>query len=175
VARVERPVVGLADRAAGRIELGERLRQAHEVLEVGHRGLAPQVALAHERAAVDRGEGHVLATDVDRALAVARLQVELARRLGDLIEHELGIEDHLLAVDLLARGAELLDRLVEQELDPDLGDDPPPAAIEDGHGLLAEDLVARHRVDEHGSSSGGGERSPGRSLDRRVRRPPCYS
>ena len=65
MARVQRLVVGLADRAARRVELGEGLRQAHEVLEVVHRRLAADVALADERAAVDRGEGHVLAAEVD--------------------------------------------------------------------------------------------------------------
>ena len=38
-------------------------------------------------------------------------EVELARRLGDLLEHELGVEEDLLALDLLARGAEVLDGL----------------------------------------------------------------
>ena len=105
---------------------------------------------------------------MDALLGVARLQVELARRLGHLLEHELGVEDHaILAVDLLAGGAEGLDRLVEQELDPDLGDDPPPAAVEHRHGVLAEDLVAGHRVDEHSCTSHGW-------LDKRIRRAPCY-
>ena len=73
----------------------------------------------------------------------------------------------LLAVDLLAGGAKGLERLVEQELDPDLGDDPPPAAIEDRHRVLAEDLVAGHRVDEHSGTSHGW-------LDKGNRRAPCY-
>ena len=52
---------------------------------------------------------------------IARLQVELARRLGDLLEDELGVElDQVLALDGLARRAEVLDRLREQELDPEL-------------------------------------------------------
>ena len=34
----------------------------------------------------------MVAADVDAALRVARLQIELARRLGDLLEHELRIE-----------------------------------------------------------------------------------
>ena len=76
-------------------------------------------------------------------------EVELARRLGDLLEHELGVEEDLLALDLLARRAEVLDRLGEHELDAQLGDDPPPAAVEDVHRLLAEDLVAGHLVDVH--------------------------
>jgi hypothetical protein len=97
----------------------------------------------------------VLAAEVDALLGVARLHVELARRLGHLLEHELGIEDHLLAVDLLAGGAEGLEGFGEQELDPDLGDDPPPAAVEHRHGVLAEDLVAGHRVDEHSGTSRG--------------------
>ena len=38
---------------------------------------------------------------------------------------------------------------VEQELDAQLGHDPPPSAVERLHRVLAEDLVARHLVDEH--------------------------
>src|SRR2546430_4555025 len=44
--------------------------------------------LAHERAAVDGGEDHVLAADVDAALGVARLEVELRRRLRDLLQED---------------------------------------------------------------------------------------
>ena len=96
----------------------------------------------------------MLAAEVDALLGVARLQVELARGLGHLLEHELRVEDHAIAVDdLLAGGPEGLDRLVEQELDSDLRGDPPPAAVEHRHGVLAEDLVARHRVDEHSCTS----------------------
>ena len=62
---------------------------------------------------------------------VARLELELARRLGDLLEDELGVEaDAVLVLDDLARVREQLDRLGEQELDPELGHDPPPAAVE---------------------------------------------
>ena len=91
----------------------------------------------------------MVAADVDGLLRVARLQVELARRLGDLLEHELGVEEDLLALDLLAGRAEVLDRLGQHELDAQLGDDPPPAAVEDVHRLLAQDVVAGHLVDVH--------------------------
>ena len=150
VARVERRVVGLDDRAARRVELVERLREPHEVLEVGHRRVAPLGALAHERRAVDGREDHVVAADVRAALGVARLQLELARGLGDLLEDELRIElDQVVALDRLTGGAEQLDGLREQELDAELGHDPPPAAVERVDGVLAEDLVPRHCVDEH--------------------------
>src|SRR5581483_9100904 len=43
-----------------------------------------------------------------------------------------------------------LNRLRKQELDPDLGDEAPPAAVDHIHRLFAEDLVAGHRVHEHG-------------------------
>ena len=42
-----------------RVELRERLREPAEVLEVGHRRVAPHVALAHERRPVDGRERHV--------------------------------------------------------------------------------------------------------------------
>ena len=62
---------------------------------------------------------------------------------------EVGVEpDAVLVLDDLPGAAQQLDRLGQQELDPELGDDPPPAAVEHRHRVLAEDLVARHRVDE---------------------------
>ena len=134
----------------GRVELGEGLGEAHQVLEVGHLGVAPDVALADERAAVDGGERHVVAADVQVVGRVAGLQLELPGRLGHLLEDELGVEaDPVLLLDDLARVTEQLDRLGQQELDAQLGDDPPPAPVQDGHRLLAEDLVAGHGVDEH--------------------------
>ena len=84
-------------------------------------------------------------------LGVARLQLELARGLGHLLEDELGVEaDAVLVLDDLTGASQQVDRLGEEELDPDLGDEPPPAAIDHGHRVFAEDLVAGHRVDEQG-------------------------
>jgi hypothetical protein len=116
------------------------------------RRVATLVAQAHERAAVDGGEDHVVTADVHRVRLVARLHVELPRRLRDLLEHELRIELHHGAVDVLPGLAELLDRLGEDELDAELGDDPPPAAVERLHGLAGEDLVARQGIDDHALS-----------------------
>ena len=79
VTRVERLVVGLADRSARRVELRERLREPHEVLEVVVGRVPPLVPLAHERAAVDRGEDHVLAADLHAPLGVPGLERELRR------------------------------------------------------------------------------------------------
>jgi hypothetical protein len=94
----------------------------------------------------------VVAADVHRPLGVARQELELARRLRHLLEDEVGIElDPDVVLDRLAGLPEQLDRLGEHELDAQLADDPPPAAIEHLHRVLAEDLVARHCVDEHGS------------------------
>ena len=154
VARVQRPVLGLADRAAGRVELGEGLGEADEVLEVGHLRVAADVALADEGAAVDRREHHVVPADVRGVGGIAGLELELARRLGDLLEDELGVEaDAVLVLDDLARFLQQVHCLGEQELDPDLGYEPPPAAIDHGHRVFAEDLVAGHGVDEQGGSS----------------------
>ena len=149
--RVERGVVRLADRPAGGVELRERLRELDEVLEVVVGRVAALDPLAHERAAVDRGEDHVLAADVDASLGIARLEVELGRSLGDLLEDPVGVEADELALDLLSGAREELQRLGVQELDPELADDAPPAAFELGQGGLVEDLVAGQVVDQHSS------------------------
>src|SRR5690348_17900683 len=88
MARVERQVVRLADRPAGRVELRERMRELDEVLEVVVRRIATLEPLADERAAVDGGEDHVLAADLHAPLRVARLQLELRRRLRHLLRSE---------------------------------------------------------------------------------------
>ena len=102
----------------GESSSGIELGQAHEVLEVGHLGVAADVALADERAAVDRREHHVVAADVRGVGRVARLQLELRGRLGHLLEDPLGVEAHpVLLLDDLPGVAQQLDRLGQQELD----------------------------------------------------------
>jgi hypothetical protein len=120
-----------------------------EVLEVVHRRVAPHGSLTDERRAVHRRERHVVTADVERVLRVPRLHVELPRRLRHLLEHEVGIERDEIALDLLTRLRERVHGLREEELDSELGDDPPPATVEGRDGVLGEDLVARHPVHEH--------------------------
>src|SRR5258708_36283610 len=100
MAGVERLVTRLADRPARRVELRERLRELHEVLEVLVHRLTALEPAAHERAAVDRAERHVPAADVDVPLGVARLQLELLRRLRHLPEDPVGIAPDAGACDL---------------------------------------------------------------------------
>ena len=150
--RVERRVVGLADDAARRVELAERLGELREVAEVLHQGVPADAALEHERRPVDAREDHVIAADVHAVRRVARLHVELPRRLRDLLEHEVRVELDVLALDGLPVRAEDLERAIVVELHAELADDAPPAPIEGGHGVLGEDLVARHLVDEHAFS-----------------------
>src|SRR5205085_4302616 len=64
-----------------------------------------------------------------------------------------GVEADELAVHILAGFAQVLERIGVQELDPELADDAPPAALELGQGGLVEDLVARQVVDQHSSLS----------------------
>ena len=127
VPAVERGVVGLVDHAAGRVEHREALGQPREVAEVLHRPVAAHVAVADERRAVDGAEGHRVAADVHRVLGVAGLEVELARRLGHLLEHEVGVEEDRVALDLLPGLAEQVERPLVHELDADLGHQPAPA------------------------------------------------
>ena len=61
-----------------------------------------------------------------------------------------GIEEHRVVDDLLAGSPEQVEGLGLHELDAELGQDPLPARVEGLHGLLGEDLVTRHLVDEHG-------------------------
>ena len=137
----------------GESSSGKELGEPDEVLEVGHLRVAAHVALADERAAVDGGEHHVVAADVRVVGRVAGLQLELAGRLGHLLEDELGVEaDAVLVLHDLAGAAQELDRLGQQELDPELGHDPPPAPVEHCHRVLAEDLVAGHVVDEQAAT-----------------------
>ena len=146
---VERRVVRLADHPAGRVQLRERLGQHAQPPEVVQRGVPPDVALADERRAVHRAEHHLVAADVHVVRRVAGLHVELPRRLGHLLQHELGVEEDHLAVHLLAGLAEQLHRLRLGELHPDLRDDPPPALVQHADRVGGQDLVARHRVAEH--------------------------
>ena len=71
-------------------------------MEVVQRGVPAHVALAHERAAVHRAEHHVIAADVHIVGRIAGLHVELTGRLGHLLEDELRVELHDVAVYLLA-------------------------------------------------------------------------
>ena len=105
---VERGVVRLADHAPGRVQLRKRLRQHAQAAEVGQRRVPAHVALADERRPVDRAEHHVVAADVHGVGRVPGLHVELPRRLGHLLEHELRVEEDHLAVDLLPGLAEQL-------------------------------------------------------------------
>ena len=82
---------------------GKRLRQHAQLAEVGQRGVPAHVALADERRPVHRAEHHVVAADVHGVRRVAGLHVELPRRLGHLLEHELRVEADHLAVDPSAR------------------------------------------------------------------------
>ena len=113
------------------------------------------VALAHERAAVDRGEGHVLAAEVDASARgcapagrtrAAPWPPARARTRGR------GSRD-LPSTTCWPAARNASTASSSRNSIPISVDDPPPAAVEDRHGVLAEDLVARHRVDEHSCTS----------------------
>ena len=78
---VDRQVDGLAKRAAVVVHLWRHVGEAGEVLEVGDRGIAPGlVDRADEGGPIDRREHDRVAADLDRALGIARMLQELARR-----------------------------------------------------------------------------------------------
>ena len=149
MARVERRVVGLDDRASGHVELGERVRELHEVAVVVDGRVAAHVALTHERRPVDRGEHHGVVADVHVVGGIARLHLEVARCLGHLLEDEVGVQPDVVAFRPHALLGEQLDRLGQQELHSELAHDPLPAALEGLDRVGREDLVTRQLVDEH--------------------------
>jgi hypothetical protein len=152
VTAVERGVVGLAHHAAGGVEDRERLRELGEVAVVLHRRVAADLALTDERRTVDGAERHRVTADVDAVLGVAGLDVELAGRLGHLLEDEVGVEEDRLVLHLLAVRPEQLDGAGVGELDADLAHQPSPPAVEGGHRLLRENFVSGHLVAEHAFS-----------------------
>ena len=87
--------------------------------------------------------------DLDAALGVPGLQHEGGGRIPDLLEDPVGVELDELAVDLLSGLLEVVERLRMEELDAELADDPPPAALQLLDRGLVEDLVPRHLVDQH--------------------------
>ena len=91
--------------------------------------------------------------DVDRALRIPGLEVELAWRLRYLLEDPVRVEADELALDLLPGVLEDLEGVRVEKLDSELADDAPPAALELAEGSLVEDLVAGHVVDQHSSLS----------------------
>jgi hypothetical protein len=151
VPRVERGVVGLADDAAGRVEDREGLGELGEPLEVVEGRVPAYLPLPDERRAVDGAEGHRVAADVDRVLRVPGLDVELARRLGDLLEHKVRVEEDSVLLDPLPGGPEEVQRAGVHELHADLGHQPSPALVQRGHRVLGEDVVAGHPIAEHDS------------------------
>ena len=89
---------------------------------------------------------------MDVVVGVARLDIKITRRLGDLFQHEVRIEEDLVSVRAHPCRLEELDGLGHHEFDAELRNDAAPALIQDSHGLLGEDVVTRQGVLEHGIS-----------------------
>ena len=95
----------------------------------------------------------MIAADVHVMRMVSRLHIELTGSLGNLLQHELRVQEDLVLLDLLSRGTEEVKGLLLHELDAELGEDPFPATIQGRDGVLGEDLVPGHSIDEHGCTS----------------------
>ncbi len=148
--RVVRQVGRLARDQPRRVDLVERVPELDEPLQVGDRAVAALGAVEHERRAGDAAEHHVVAAEHDVAGRVAGVHRELARRLRDLLEQEVGVESHDAVVrHVLARVAQPLLRLRQVEADADLRHQPAPAALEGVHRLVGQDVVAGHAIHEH--------------------------
>jgi hypothetical protein len=152
VARVDRTIVDLDDRIAGRIDLGRHLRGAQQLNRVGERAVAAtRHAVVAERHRLPGAEHHVVGAELHGLVRVARDQTELGWRRLDLLEHPVRIEEDDFVLDALAFAAEQLERGLVHELDPDLGHEALPAAIDGVERVLGEGLEARGPVHEHGA------------------------
>ena len=134
-------VDGLDRIAAGDVDAVEVLRQPHEVAEVRHvadPSAAVEVHGVGRRGDVD--EGHVAPADRHPSLGIAGGDVELAGGLGHLLQHEAAIHAHGDAVDGAAGGAQVVARLVVEEVDADL--------LEDAHRRVVDrgDAFGRQRL-----------------------------
>ena len=169
--RVERQVVGLDDEAARGVEVVVDLGELGEAAVVVEGRIATDAALAHERRALHGDEDHRVAAHLEASLGVASVQRERRRRSRDLLEHEVGVEAHDVVLDDLPGLAEEAQCLGMVECDPDLLKQAPPAALDRGHGILAQHLVVRHAVAEHARKRVRSRRDEGadaRPVDRRT-------
>ena len=149
VARVERDVVGLDGPAARQIEIVEVLRQPAEVIEIGQHGLAALQTAADERRPLHRDEDHGVAADANVPRPVARMQRELARRLGHHLKHPFRVEEDDVALDPLPGFGEHAERLRVVEADAELRHQPHPAALDRGEAVGRDRLEAWVAVGEH--------------------------
>ena len=127
----------------------KRLRELGEVAVVLQGAFPAHVALADERRAVDAREDHVVAADVDVVVVVARLDVELTRRLGRPARGSSPGSEHLLSSTFwpAARNRSSASGFMNSTPISDTIRRQPRSSV--AIGLLGEDLVARHPVDEH--------------------------
>ena len=154
VPRVERRVVRLADHAAGRVE--HRVATGPAWRSCGSRPWSRRGARRPRARTAGRRPRRTPSSRRRCARCCAGLRACTSNsrgRLRHLLEHELRVEEDRVVLDPLAGLAEQLERRSAVELDADLGDQPAPAGVEHGHRVLGEDLVARHRVAEHPTSS----------------------
>ena len=142
---------GSQGRPPARVELVDGLGEPAEVVEVAEGRIAADRAAPDERRPLHRHEDHVASADHDVVHGIARVEREARRRLGDLLVDERGIQPDDVAFDVLPGRREQAERLRVVELDPDLGDEPVPAGVQDLERLGREDLEPRLLVEEHGS------------------------
>ena len=101
MALVDRDIGRLADRAAGMVQPFRHVGQFHELLEIGHGGVAPPAfVVAHEGRAIDRGQHQVAPADLDIAVAVAGDLGVLRGRGGAELAGQAAGDAHPLAGDI---------------------------------------------------------------------------
>ena len=118
---------------------------------VGVHPVAPSaLAVGDERRAAGRQHAERAAAERDRALRVAPAHGDLRRRELQLLHHELAVEVHARAVDLLPEAREQLARGLVHDLGADLLEDRHGLRVDGVERVLGED---RERRLEHAADS----------------------
>src|SRR5581483_6554926 len=122
------------------------------------RAITPSLLqVVHERRAIGRGEGDMLAADLDRTRPVAGVMGEAGRhRPLDDRAHETGIEAHPLALHIGAGLAPEFQRPgVAAEIDADLLQDLVDRRLDAGEAFLAQQVISWNLTANTGDDPGG--------------------
>ncbi len=150
MARPEGEVLWLDRRAAGAVDLIDRLGHLVEIVEVLDGGAAPPALhVGYEGRPVDGGRDDVVASEHDGARRIAGLQREGLRGLGDLLQDEAPVESHPVLFHLHPGLAEDVPSPLVEEVDPDLLQDIHRLVVDRLFLFLAQELIGLEAVLPH--------------------------